>query len=129
MAVNEVGDEKYILSATMHADERNKGVSEQLGRDMYHYHLHVTYIPVVQKKIKAAAELVEKPQKLFMTDIVKKRQEGLPLTSEETAAYGEWRAKKSEYQREWRENNEGYFREYSRKRYHKKKAENVAVGL
>ena len=52
MAVAEVGDEKYILSATMHADERNKGLSEQLGRDVYHYHLHVVYIPIVQKEIK-----------------------------------------------------------------------------
>ena len=34
MAVAEVGDEKYILSAVMHADERNKGLSEQLGRDI-----------------------------------------------------------------------------------------------
>jgi len=32
MAVAKVGDEKYILSAVMHADERNKGLSEQLGR-------------------------------------------------------------------------------------------------
>jgi hypothetical protein len=52
MAVAEVGDEKYILSAVLHADERNKGLSEKLGRDVYHYHLHVVYIPVVQKEIK-----------------------------------------------------------------------------
>lgn len=52
MAVAEVGDEKYILSATMHADERNKGLSEQLGRDVYHYHLHVVYIPVVRTEVK-----------------------------------------------------------------------------
>lgn len=52
MAVTDVGDEKYILSATMHADERNKGLSEQLGYDVYHYHLHVVYIPIVQKEIK-----------------------------------------------------------------------------
>jgi hypothetical protein len=52
MAVNEVGNEKYILSAVLHADERNKGLSEQLGRDLFHYHLHVVYIPVVQKEIK-----------------------------------------------------------------------------
>jgi len=52
MAVNEVGDEKYILPATLHADERNKGLSEQIGRDVYHYHLHVVYIPIVQKEIK-----------------------------------------------------------------------------
>jgi len=52
MAVDEAGDEKYILSAVMHADERNKGLSEKLGRDVYHYHLHVVYIPVVEKEIK-----------------------------------------------------------------------------
>jgi hypothetical protein len=51
MAVDEVGDERYVLSATMHTDERNKGLSEQLGRDVYHYHLHVVYIPVVRKEI------------------------------------------------------------------------------
>ena len=52
MAVKEVGDERYILSAVMHADERNKGLSEQLGRDVFHYHLHVVYIPVVDKEIR-----------------------------------------------------------------------------
>ncbi len=52
MAVNEVGGEQYILSAVMHADERNKSLSEELGRDVYHYHLHVVYIPVVEKEIR-----------------------------------------------------------------------------
>lgn len=51
-AVKEVGGEQYILSAVMHADERNSAVSEQLGRDVYHYHLHVIYVPVVQKEVK-----------------------------------------------------------------------------
>lgn len=51
MAVKEAGGEEYILSAVMHADERNKALSEQLGRDVYHYHLHVMYIPVVDKEI------------------------------------------------------------------------------
>lgn len=36
----------------MHADERNKALSEQLGRDVYHYHLHVVYVPIVDKEIK-----------------------------------------------------------------------------
>ena len=49
MAVKEVGGEQYVLSAVMHADERNKSLSEELGRDVYHYHLHVVYIPVVEK--------------------------------------------------------------------------------
>lgn len=52
MAVKEAGDEEYILSAVMHADERNKKLSEELGRDIYHYHLHVVYVPVVDKEIR-----------------------------------------------------------------------------
>lgn len=51
MAVNEAGGEQYIISAVMHADERNKSLSEELSRDVFHYHLHVVYIPVVEKKI------------------------------------------------------------------------------
>ncbi len=51
-AVQKVGGEQYILSAVMHADERNSAVSEQFGKDVYHYHLHVIYVPVVQKEVK-----------------------------------------------------------------------------
>ena len=50
-AVEIVGGEQYILSAVMHADERNRAMSEALGEDVYHYHLHVVYIPVVEKQI------------------------------------------------------------------------------
>lgn len=50
-AVEIVGGEQYILSAVMHADERNRAMSEALGEDIYHYHLHVVYVPVVEKKI------------------------------------------------------------------------------
>ncbi len=41
----------YILSAVMHADERNRAMSEALGQDVFHYHLHVVYVPVVEKQI------------------------------------------------------------------------------
>ncbi len=51
MAVSEVGGEQFIVSAVMHADERNKALSEELGKDVFHYHLHVVYVPVVEKKI------------------------------------------------------------------------------
>ena len=51
LAVKEVGGEEYILSAVMHSDEKNIALSEQLGRDVFHYHLHVVYVPVVQKEI------------------------------------------------------------------------------
>jgi hypothetical protein len=52
LAVKEAGGEEYILSAIMHADERNKALSAQFGRDVFHYHLHVVYVPVVDKEIK-----------------------------------------------------------------------------
>ena len=50
-AVKIVGGEQYILSAVMHADERNRAMSEALGQDVYHYHLNVVYVPVVEKQI------------------------------------------------------------------------------
>jgi len=50
-AINEIGGEQFILSAVMHADERNKALSEQYGYDVYHYHLHVVYVPVVDKQL------------------------------------------------------------------------------
>jgi hypothetical protein len=46
-----VGGEQYILSAVMHADECNRAMSDALGKDVYHYHLHVVYIPIVEKQI------------------------------------------------------------------------------
>ena len=50
-AIEIVGGEQYILSAVMHADERNRAMSEALGQDVFHYHLHVVYVPVVEKQI------------------------------------------------------------------------------
>lgn len=51
VAVDIIGGEQYILSAVMHADERNQGMSKALGYDVWHYHLHVVYVPVVEKQI------------------------------------------------------------------------------
>ena len=50
-AVEIVGGEQYILSAVMHADERNRAMSEALHDEIFHYHLHVVYVPVVEKQI------------------------------------------------------------------------------
>ena len=50
-AIKIVGGEQYILSAVVHADEINRGLTEELGEDIYHYHMHVVYIPVVEKQI------------------------------------------------------------------------------
>lgn len=46
-AVNEAGGEQYVLSAVLHADERNIALSDELGRDVFHYHLHVVYCQVI----------------------------------------------------------------------------------
>ena len=59
-AIKIVGGEQYILSAVMHADERNRAMSEALGRDVYHYHLHVVYVPVVEKQIKWSTRCKDK---------------------------------------------------------------------
>lgn len=48
--------EKYgeynIISAVMHADEINKAVSDELGHPVYHYHMHLIALPVVEKEIR-----------------------------------------------------------------------------
>ena len=49
-AEKEIGSD-YVLSAIMHADEIHRGYQQEYGREMYHYHLHVVYLPVVQKEI------------------------------------------------------------------------------
>ena len=46
------GGEQYVISAVMHADERNREASDRLGKDVFHYHMHVIYLPVVEKEIR-----------------------------------------------------------------------------
>ena len=50
-AEKEYGPEN-IVSVVMHADELNTAVSEQLGYPVYHYHLHVVALPVVEKEVR-----------------------------------------------------------------------------
>ncbi len=50
-ACEKYGGEDRIVSAVMHADEINLAASEEKNRDIYHYHLHVIAIPVVEKEI------------------------------------------------------------------------------
>lgn len=40
----------YILSAAMHADERNCAMFKALKKDRFHHHLHMIYVPVVDKQ-------------------------------------------------------------------------------
>lgn len=44
--------EENIISAVMHADEINKAVSDELGHPVYHYHMHLIALPVVEKEIR-----------------------------------------------------------------------------
>lgn len=41
-----------IISAVMHADELNSALTEQYGKPIYHYHLHIMALPVVEKEIR-----------------------------------------------------------------------------
>ena len=50
-AEKEYGPEN-IVSAVMHADELNTALSEQMGYPVYHYHLHVVALPVVDKEVR-----------------------------------------------------------------------------
>ena len=49
-AVNLYG-EQNIISAVMHADELNVALTEQYGKPVYHYHMHLVALPVVEKQI------------------------------------------------------------------------------
>lgn len=50
-AEEEMGTDN-IISAVMHADELNTALTEEYGKPIYHYHLHVVALPVVRKEVK-----------------------------------------------------------------------------
>ena len=88
-AIKIVGGEQYILSAIMHADERNRAMSEVLGEDVYHYHLHVVYIPVVEKEIRWTKRckdksLVGKVKETIMQVSMSKKWTSKPILDETT---------------------------------------------
>lgn len=43
--------ESNILSAVLHADEVNLALSDSYGRLVYHYHMHIVALPVVEKQV------------------------------------------------------------------------------
>ena len=43
--------EDHILSAVMHADEINLALTEKYGHAVYHYHIHIVALPVVEKQV------------------------------------------------------------------------------
>jgi len=50
-AEQEMGTDNIIL-AVMHVDELNTALTEEYGKPIYHYHLHVVALPVVRKEVK-----------------------------------------------------------------------------
>lgn len=44
--------EENVISAVMHADELNVAMTEKYGRPIYHYHLHIMALPVVDKEVR-----------------------------------------------------------------------------
>ena len=88
-AVEIVGGEQYILSAVMHADEINRAMSEALGQEVYHYHLHVVYVPVVEKQIRWTKRckdksLVGKVKETVMQVSMSKKWASKPVLDEAT---------------------------------------------
>ena len=77
------------MSAVMHADERNRAMSEALGQDVYHYHLHVVYVPVVEKQIRWTKRckdksLVGKVKETVMQVSMSKKWASKPVLDEAT---------------------------------------------
>lgn len=58
-AEKEMGTEN-ILTAVLHTDELNTALTEEFGKEIYHYHLHVIAIPVVPKEIKYSKRCKDK---------------------------------------------------------------------
>ena len=83
----EVGEEN-IISAVMHADERNQALSEELGYDVWHYHLHMVYLPVVKKEVRytkrcSNPELVGKVKAVVNQISSSKRWKSEPVLDED----------------------------------------------
>ncbi len=75
-AVQIVGGEQYSLSSVMHADEINRAMTEAIGREVYHYHLHVVYVPVVEKQILWSKRCKDKEKQAahgYMMDVENRR--------------------------------------------------------
>ena len=73
-AVQIVGGEQYILSAVMHADEINRAMTEALVREVYHYHLHVVYVPVVEKQILWSKRCKDKEKQILWSKRCKDKE-------------------------------------------------------
>lgn len=84
----EIYGEENIVSAVMHADEINKAVSEELGKPVYHYHLHIVAIPTVRKEILWSKRCKDEALRCTVKDVInqvshsKKWKNTVPLLDE-----------------------------------------------
>lgn len=79
---------EYVISAVMHADELNKAATDDLGRNIYHYHLHAVVLPVVEKEIRWSKRCKDSALRGTVKEVIhqishsKKWASTVPLTDE-----------------------------------------------
>ena len=72
----------------MHADEINVAASEELGKEVYHYHLHAMVLPVVEKEILWSKRCKDEKLRGTVKEVVnqishsKKWKSDIPMTDE-----------------------------------------------
>ena len=72
----------------MHADEINVAATEELGKEVYHYHLHAMVLPVVEKEILWSKRCKDEKLRGTVKEVVhqishsKKWKSDIPLTDE-----------------------------------------------
>ena len=77
-----------VISAVMHADEINIAATEELGKEVYHYHLHAMVLPVVEKEILWSKRCKDPELRGTVKEVVnqishsKKWKSDIPLTDE-----------------------------------------------
>ena len=77
-----------VISAVMHADEINMAASEELGKEVYHYHLHAMVLPVVEKEILWSKRCKDEKLRGTVKEVVnqishsKKWKSDIPMTDE-----------------------------------------------
>ena len=70
----------------MHADEINVAATEELGKEVYHYHLHAMVLPVVEKEILWSKRCKDEKLRGTVKEVVhqvshsKKWKSDIPLT-------------------------------------------------
>ena len=77
-----------VISTVMHADEINVAATEELEKEVYHYHLHAMVLPVVEKEILWSKRCKDEKLRGTVKEVVhqishsKKWKSDIPLTDE-----------------------------------------------